>query len=149
MNDQVDMRRFGGLWQVMPITFGTFGLGYLAIIGIPRSPGFFTKDAIIEAAFDTGGSAGWLLGIARCSAPALTAFYMTRLFVMTFHGRASAGRTTSHPHESPPSMTVPDDLLAVGSVFAGVLLVRGPLQRLADAGRSAQPRGGGRTPSRR
>ena len=54
------MRRFGGLWRVMPITWVTFGLGYLAIIGFPFLSGFFTKDKIIEAAFDKGGTSGWI-----------------------------------------------------------------------------------------
>ncbi len=69
MNDEVDMRRFGGLAKVMPITFVTFGFGYLAIIGIPPFSGFFTKDAIIDAAFDKGGTSGAILGcVPRCSA---------------------------------------------------------------------------------
>ncbi|NED63943.1 NADH-quinone oxidoreductase subunit L, partial [Streptomyces sp. SID10244] len=62
MNDETDMRRFGGLRTVMPITFVTFGLGYLAIIGVPPFAGFFSKDPIIEAAFASGGAGGWLLG---------------------------------------------------------------------------------------
>ena len=67
MKDQVDMRRFGGLWRVMPITWATFGLGYLAIIGFPFLSGFFTKDKIIEAAFDKGGTSGWILGALRAA----------------------------------------------------------------------------------
>ena len=62
MDDQVDMRRFGGLWKKMPVTFATFGLGYLALIGFPFLSGYFTKDAIIEAAFDRGDGWGWVLG---------------------------------------------------------------------------------------
>ena len=78
MNDQIDMRRFGGLWRVMPITFGVFVCGYLAIIGFPLATGFFTKDKIIEAAFDKGGTSGWILGICALLGAGLTAFYMTR-----------------------------------------------------------------------
>ena len=78
MNDDVDMRRYGGLRAVMPITFVTFVSGYLAIIGIPPFSGFFTKDKIIEAAFDKGGTEGWLLGVAALLGAAITAFYMTR-----------------------------------------------------------------------
>ena len=58
MNDEVNMRRYGGLAKFMPVTYVTFGLGYLAIIGIPPFSGFFTKDGIIEAAFDKGGTSG-------------------------------------------------------------------------------------------
>src|SRR5215468_11288189 len=62
MDDEVNMRRFGGLWRVMPITWGTFLLGYLAIIGCPPFSGFFSKDKIIEAAYDKGGTSGAILG---------------------------------------------------------------------------------------
>ena len=122
MKDQVDMRRFGGLWRVMPITFWTMTAGYLAIIGMIPFSGFFTKDKIIEAAFDKGGTSGWILGICALLGAAITAFYMTRLMVMTFLGKR---RWTDdvHPHESPPVMTVPMIILAFGSVFAGGLLV--------------------------
>src|SRR5690242_2692178 len=73
MNDQVDMRRFGGLWRKLPITFVTFGLGYLAIIGFPGLAGYWTKDAIIEAAFDKGGWSGYLLGGVAVLGAGLTA----------------------------------------------------------------------------
>jgi NADH-quinone oxidoreductase subunit L len=124
MNDQVDMRRFGGLWKVMPITWATFGVGYLAIIGFPGFSGFFTKDKIIEAAYDKGGASGWILGTCALVGAGITAFYMTRLFIGTFHGRR---RWTDdvHPHESPPVMTVPMVILALGSIAAGGLLVLG------------------------
>src|SRR5215813_3553651 len=64
MNDEVDMRRFGGLGKILPITFVTFLIGYLAIIGVPPFSGFFTKDSIIDAAFDKGGTSGAILGCA-------------------------------------------------------------------------------------
>ena len=124
MDDTVDARRFGGLWKVMPITWATTGLGYLAIIGCPPFSGFFTKDKIIEAAFDKGGTSGALLGTATLLGAGLTAFYMTRIFVMTFHGK-KRWKPEFHPHESPISMTVPMIILAVGSVFAGGLFVFG------------------------
>src|SRR3954466_15889403 len=82
MNDTVNARRFGGLRTVMPITFVTTGLGYLAIIGFPPLSGFFTKDKIIEAAFDKGGTSGTILGLITLIGAGLTAFYMTRIFVM-------------------------------------------------------------------
>ena len=79
MNDEVDMRRYGALRAVMPITFVTFGLGYLAIIGFPPLSGFFSKDKIIEAAFDKGGTVGRILGWVALLGAGITAFYMTRV----------------------------------------------------------------------
>ncbi|MGB9377011.1 MAG: NADH-quinone oxidoreductase subunit L [Mycobacteriales bacterium] len=124
MNDQVDMRRFGGLRSVMPVTFWTMMAGYLALIGMVPFSGFFSKDKIIEAAFDKGGISGWILGVAALAGAGLTAFYMTRLMVMTFFGKR---RWTDdvHPHESPQVMTVPMIVLSLGSVAAGGLLVFG------------------------
>jgi NADH-quinone oxidoreductase subunit L len=130
MDDQTDIRRFGGLARFMPITTATFGLGYLAIIGIPPFSGFYSKDPIIEHAFDRPGWTGWLFGGVALLGAGLTAFYMTRLFVLTFLGKArwtteEEGLTHPHPHESPPSMTIPMILLAVGSVAGGFLLTHG------------------------
>ncbi|TFV68940.1 NADH-quinone oxidoreductase subunit L [Blastococcus sp. CT_GayMR20] len=122
MNDQVDMRRYGGLWKKLPVTFVTFGLGYLALIGFPFLSGYFTKDAIIEATFDRGDWLGYALGGIAVLAAGLTAFYMTRLMLMTFFGRPR-WEDGVHPHESPSVMTVPMIVLAVGSVFSGALLV--------------------------
>jgi NADH-quinone oxidoreductase subunit L len=129
MDDQVDMRRFGGLARQLPVTFVTFGLGYLALIGFPFLSGYWTKDAIIEAALDHGGAWGWVLGGVAVLGAGLTAFYMTRLMLMTFFGRArwapsAPGRPTPHPHESPSVMTSPMVVLAIGSVAAGFLLVQ-------------------------
>ncbi|QDQ91454.1 NADH-quinone oxidoreductase subunit L [Rhodococcus sp. WB9] len=134
MNDEVNMRRYGGLRTVMPITFVTFGLGYLAIIGIPPFSGFFSKDKIIEAAFAAEGVQGVVLGTVTLLGAGLTAFYMTRVMLMTFFGQprwasgASDARgdvPVADPHESPGVMTVPMILLAVGSVAAGALLAVG------------------------
>jgi NADH-quinone oxidoreductase subunit L len=122
MNDQTDIRRFGGLWKYLRITWLTTGLGFLAIIGIPPLSGFFTKDPIIYTAFNRPGWSGWLLGSAALLGAGLTAFYMTRLFVLTFHGPKRWTDDVTHPHESPPVMTVPLILLAVGSVAAGGLM---------------------------
>ncbi|WP_129307473.1 NADH-quinone oxidoreductase subunit L [Streptomyces sp. L2] len=140
MNDEVDMRRYGGLRKYMPVTFVTFGLGYLAIIGFPGLSGFFSKDKIIEAAFAKGGTEGWILGGAALLGAAITAFYMTRVMLMTFFGEErwknqptrspeapsaepaaehQGEHAEPHPHESPKVMTIPMILLAVGSVFAG------------------------------
>nr|WP_202487438.1 NADH-quinone oxidoreductase subunit L [Streptomyces sp. SID8354] len=121
MNDEVDMRRYGGLRTHMPVTFVTFGLGYLAIIGFPGLSGFFSKDKIIEAAFARGGTEGWILGGAALLGAAITAFYMTRVMLMTFFGEKRWDPQEFRPHESPKVMTIPMVLLAVGSVFAGGL----------------------------
>jgi NADH-quinone oxidoreductase subunit L len=129
MNDEVDMRRFGGLGRIMPVTFATFLLGYLAIIGVPPFSGFFTKDGIIESAFDKGGTSGAILGCAAVLGAAITAFYMTRLMFMTFAGQRR-WEESAHPHEAPPVMTVPMVLLAVGSIGSGAFLVLG--SRLGD-----------------
>ena len=122
MGDRTDMRRFGGLAPRMKTTFVTFGLGYLALIGFPFLSGYWTKDAIIEAAFDRGGAAGYLLGGVAVLGAGLTAFYMTRLVLLTFFGKPR-WEDGVHPHESPAVMTLPMVVLAVGSVAAGFLLV--------------------------
>src|SRR5215207_2440461 len=124
MDDEVNMRHYGGLRKLLPITFVTFGLGYLAIIGIPPLAGLFSKDGIIEAALGAGGAKGVVLGGAAILGAGITAFYMTRVMLMTFFGEsrwkasASAGPTPEgqgttgemtepHPHESPRVMTWP------------------------------------------
>jgi NADH-quinone oxidoreductase subunit L len=128
MNDEVNMRRYGGLRKVMPVTFATFGLGYLAIIGVPPLAGFFSKDGIIEAALGAGGAKGLILGGATILGAGITAFYMTRVMLMTFFGEkrwaseaseATGNKLVAHPHESPKVMTWPMILLAVGSVASG------------------------------
>ena len=128
MDDETDMRRYGGLRTLLPITYATFGLGYLAIIGVPPFAGFFSKDAIIETAFNAGGLRGWLLGGATLLGAAITAFYMTRVMLLTFFGERR-WRASVHPHESPAVMTAPMVVLAVGSVGAGAVLGLGHLQR--------------------
>jgi NADH-quinone oxidoreductase subunit L len=124
MNDRIDMRRFGGLWRPMPITFAVFACGYLAIIGFPGATGFFTKDKIIEAAFDKGGTSGWILGICALAGAGITAFYMTRALVMTFFGERR-WEDEVHPHEPSKLMTVPMMLLGLLSLGGGALLIAG------------------------
>jgi NADH-quinone oxidoreductase subunit L len=124
MNDEVNMRRYGGLRKALPITFATFGLGYLAIIGVPPLAGFFSKDGIIEAALGAGGVKGYILGGAAILGAGITAFYMTRVMLMTFFGEKRWAPDV-HPHESPKVMTWPMILLAVGSVGSGAAFAIG------------------------
>ena len=124
MNDEVNMRRYGGLAKFMPITSITFGLGYLAIIGVPPFAGFYSKDKIIETAFNAGGVQGVLFGSAALLGAVITAFYMTRLMLMTFFGNKRWAEG-SEPHESPFLMWAPMAFLAVGSVASGYLLYSG------------------------
>ena len=116
-NDDVNMRHFGALRKVMPITFVTFGIGYLAIIGFPFFSGFYSKDHIIEAAFDAQPA----LGVLALIGAGITAFYMTRLMMMTFFG-TERWQKGVHPHESPAVMWVPLVLLAIGSLIGGMVL---------------------------
>lgn len=124
MDEEQDMRRYGGLRAALPITFATFGLGYLAIIGVPPFAGYFSKDAIIEAALAAGGVRGYVLGGAALLGAGVTAFYMTRVMLMTFFGK-KRWAPGAHPHEAPGLMTWPMILLAIGSVFSGGLLAVG------------------------
>jgi NADH-quinone oxidoreductase subunit L len=124
MNDEVNMRHYGGLRTLLPVTFITFGLGYLAIIGVPPFAGFFSKDAIIETALNAGGIKGIVLGGAALLGAGITAFYMTRVMLMTFFGERR-WKPDTHPHEAPRVMTWPMIVLAVGSVAAGGLLAIG------------------------
>ena len=124
MHEEQDMRRYGGLRKALPITFVTFGLGYLAIIGVPPFAGFFSKDAIIEAALGRGGIEGYVTGGAALLGAGVTAFYMTRVMLMTFFGEKRWDEH-AHPHEAPPLMTGPLIVLAFGSVFSGGLFAIG------------------------
>jgi NADH-quinone oxidoreductase subunit L len=149
MDDEVNMRRYGALRKFLPYTFATFGLGYLAIIGIPPFSGFFTKDGIIDAAWEKGGTSGWILAGCAIIGAGITAFYMTRVMLMTYFGakrwdepgpRGGAEPRTGqpqpqphehalHPHESPWVMVFPMIILAIGSVGAGAfLIINGRLQ---------------------
>ncbi len=118
MGDDVDMRHYGGLRKAMPVTFATFALGYLAIIGFPGFSGFWSKDKIIETAF---GENLWV-GLGALLGAGVTAFYMTRLMMMTFFGDGR-WRDDVHPHESPKVMTIPLVALGALSLLGGVLLI--------------------------
>ncbi len=118
MNDDVNMRRYGALRAALPITFITFACGYLAIIGFPGLAGFWSKDRIIEAAFNENV----YIGVGALIGAGITAFYMTRLMIMTFLSEKRWQRDV-HPHESPLVMTAPLVVLAAGSVVGGALLL--------------------------
>lgn len=129
VDDEQNMRRYGGLRPFMPVTFVCFGLSYLAIIGVPPFAGFYSKDAIVESALAAGGLRGAVLGATAVLGAGITAFYMTRVMLMTFYGQ-KRWAAQAQPHEAPRVMTWPMTLLAVGAVFSGGLLaVGGTLQR--------------------
>ncbi|GMQ93775.1 MAG: NADH-quinone oxidoreductase subunit L [Acidimicrobiia bacterium] len=119
MGDEQDMRKMGGLRKKMPITFITMGAAWLAISGMFPFSGFWSKDEILAATFARGGGfyVLWAVGV---FVALLTAFYMTRLFVMTFLGRPRWGDNV-HPHESPASMTIPLVVIALFTVTAGFI----------------------------
>jgi NADH-quinone oxidoreductase subunit L len=108
----------------MPITFVTFGFGYLAIIGVPPFAGFYSKDMLIETALNAGGIKGILLGGTALLGAGITAFYMTRVMILTFTS-PKRWDDNQHPHESPALMWIPMVILAIGSVASGYLLHQG------------------------
>ncbi|QNE19155.1 NADH-quinone oxidoreductase subunit L [Kribbella qitaiheensis] len=120
MNDDVNMRHYGGLAKYMKVTFVTFAFGYLAILGIPPFAGFFSKDKIIEAAF----ADNIVIGLCALLGAGITAFYMTRVMLMTFFGEKRWEKDV-HPHESPAVMTVPLMILAALSLGGGALYFAG------------------------
>ena len=117
MNDDVDMRRYGALSRAMPITFLTFAMGYLAIIGFPGFSGFWSKDKIIEVAL----TENWVVGVLAMLGAGITGFYMSRLMFMTFFSQ-KRWEDGVHPHESPAVMTGPLIVLAALSALGGLML---------------------------
>jgi NADH-quinone oxidoreductase subunit L len=117
-NDDVNMRHYGALQKAMPVTFATFAIGYLAIIGVPPFAGFWSKDKIIESAF----ADNFVVGLCALVGAGITAFYMTRLMLLTFLGE-KRWEPDVHPHESPRVMTIPLILLAALSALGGFLLL--------------------------
>lgn len=137
MGEDTDMYHFGALRKAMPITFWTFACGYLAIIGFPGFAGFFSKDPIIEVAWERG----WAFGLLALVGAGITAFYMTRLMVLTFGGE-KRWRSDVHPHESPSTMTIPLIVLAILSVVAGFAMNGWIAGWLAPATGAEVPEGG-------
>ncbi|WP_158045686.1 NADH-quinone oxidoreductase subunit L [Skermanella pratensis] len=122
MSDEQDMRKMGGIWRLIPVTYAMMWIGSLALAGIPFFAGYYSKDMILEAAYAAHSGVGtyaFWLGIA---AALMTAFYSWRLIIMTFHGRPQANdRVMAHVHESPLIMTIPLGVLAIGALFSGVV----------------------------
>jgi len=120
MSDEQDMRKMGGIWKLIPITYGLMWIGSLALAGIPFFAGYYSKDMILESAFASGTQAGTIAFWIGIGAAALTAFYSWRLIIMTFHNKPRADHDTMHHvHESPAIMIVPLLVLAAGAIFAG------------------------------
>ncbi|MGE3973075.1 MAG: NADH-quinone oxidoreductase subunit L [Bdellovibrionales bacterium] len=117
MHHEQDMTKMGGLSKKMPITYFTFLMGWLAIIGMPPFAGFFSKDEILWQAYASprGHIIFWIMGVVGA---VCTAFYMTRLMALTFWGKSRVSKDV-HPHESPPSMLIPLSVLALLSVIGG------------------------------
>ena len=124
MSDEQDMRKMGGIWKAIPLTYAMMWIGSLALAGVPFFSGFFSKDIILESAFaaHTGlGQYAFWLGIL---AAVLTALYSWRLIILTFHGKPRADeKVMAHVHEAPPSMTIPLVLLAIGAIVSGYQLL--------------------------
>jgi NADH-quinone oxidoreductase subunit L len=123
MSDEQDMRKMGGIWKMVPITYVTMWIGSLALGGIPPFAGYWSKDAILESAYAAGTGIGMYGFVLGTLAAFLTAFYSWRLLIMTFHGTPRAdSHAMEHVHESPIAMWGPLVLLAVGAATAGWLL---------------------------
>lgn len=118
MHEQQDIRQYGGLKKYMPLTYGTFLVAAVAISGIPPLSGFFSKDEILWYSFTNLGFVFWLIGLLTAI---MTAFYMFRLYFMTFEGKEKFDHHKTHPHESPKLMTIPLIVLAVLSAIGGFI----------------------------
>ncbi len=122
MSAEQDMRNMGGIWRMIPLTYGLMWIGSLALAGVPLFAGYYSKDIVLESAFAAHTGAGTYAFWLGILAAAMTAFYSWRLLIMTFHGTPRADeKTLAHVHESPRSMTVPLIVLAIGAVFSGWL----------------------------
>ncbi len=120
MSDEQDIRNMGGIWRKIPVTYAVMWIGSLALAGIPIFAGYYSKDAILEAAFARHSAVGMYGFLCGTIAAFLTAFYSWRLLILTFHGTSRASpETLDHVHESPPVMLVPLIVLAIGAVVAG------------------------------
>jgi len=123
MSDEQDMRKMGGLYKLIPVTYVMMWIGSLALAGVWPFAGYFSKDMIIEVAYAVHTGVGQYAFWVGVTAAFLTAFYSWRLIIMTFHGTSRADEhTLAHVHESPKVMLIPLGVLALGAVFAGFTL---------------------------
>src|SRR5215472_14509749 len=123
MSDEQDMRKMGGIWKLIPATYVVMWIGSLALAGVFPFAGFYSKDAIINAAYIAGTGVGTYGFICTVVAAFLTGFYSWRLLILTFHGSPRADHhAMEHVHESPPVMLVPLFVLSAGAVVAGFAL---------------------------
>ncbi|MGH6839668.1 MAG: NADH-quinone oxidoreductase subunit L [Methylocella sp.] len=137
MHHEQDMRNMGGLWRKIPFTFAMMTIGFLSLMGMPLTSGYYSKDAIIEAAFASDRAGAFYGYVLTAAAAGLTAFYSWRVVFLTFFGAPrweAAGHEAGHdhaapghegraldPHESPLSMLIPLGILAIGALFAGLV----------------------------
>jgi NADH-quinone oxidoreductase subunit L len=122
MSEEQDIRKMGGIWKKIPVTYAVMWIGSLALAGVPYFAGYYSKDFVLEAAYAAHSGVGTYAFICGLLAAFLTAFYSWRLLILTFHGAPRADHhTMEHVHESPAVMLVPLLLLAVGAVFAGAV----------------------------
>ena len=120
MHHEQDMRHMGGLKDRIPFTYAVMVIGTLALTGFPLTAGYFSKDAIIEAAFSSHNPMAFYAFICTAVTAALTSFYSWRLIFKTFHGEPHDRQHHQAAHESPMVMLIPLGALAVGSIFAGL-----------------------------
>ena len=122
LSDEQDMQKMGGIWRLIPVTYGFMWIGTLALTGFPFLSGYFSKDLILESVFANQGPLSGGIYAVGIVATVLTAFYSWRLMFLTFHGKARADdRIMARIHESPLVMLIPLGVLALGSLFAGGL----------------------------
>ena len=120
MSDEQDMRKMGGIWKKIPITYALMWVGSLALAGIPFFAGYYSKDLILEAAWAASSNSGYFAFWLGCLAAFLTAFYSWRLLLLTFHGNFNSSKEVlDHVHESPIVMLIPLFVLALGAIFSG------------------------------
>ncbi len=123
MSDEQDMRKMGGIWKLIPVTYALMWIGNLALAGVPPFAGFFSKDIMLEAAYAAHSGVGMYAFVMGTFAALLTAFYSWRLLFLTFHGAPRADHhTMEHVHESPQIMLAPLYVLAIGAIVAGFAL---------------------------
>ena len=120
MSNEQDMRKMGGIWKKIPITYALMWIGSLALAGVPFFSGYYSKDLILEAAWAASSNSGYFAFWLGAIAAFLTAFYSWRVLLLTFHGQSNADKNVlSHVHESPPVMLLPLFILAFGALFSG------------------------------